>query len=112
MVCASAEEVERILSLSRWKFPGHSIRADRWLESAGTSELVASRGFRWIMVSGIPVHLRSEAVLQEIAGLWREPRIFNVEGCNLNEVKVKIRDSSLISDSIGSLFESRCFNLR
>ncbi|CAN1280061.1 hypothetical protein LINPERPRIM_LOCUS17269 [Linum perenne] len=57
LVCESEKEVERILRLGMWLFPGHRVRADRWLPSSGTSEVVRNRGWIWVKVEKIPAHL-------------------------------------------------------
>ncbi|CAN1794310.1 hypothetical protein LINPERHAP1_LOCUS20262 [Linum perenne] len=90
LCCSSEEEVERILSLKRWELPGYRFRADRWLPRAGTSTVCETRGFSWVKVKGIPLHLRSDAVLRDIAKMLGPQAIFDLWGCSLNEVRVRV----------------------
>ncbi|CAN1268947.1 hypothetical protein LINPERPRIM_LOCUS13387 [Linum perenne] len=90
LCCSSEEEVERILSLKRWELPGYRFRADRWLPRAGTSNVCESRGFSWVKVKRIPLHLRSEAVMRDIAKMLGPQAIFDLWGCSLNEVRVRV----------------------
>ncbi|CAN1257832.1 hypothetical protein LINPERPRIM_LOCUS9711 [Linum perenne] len=96
LCCSSKQEVSRILRLQRWEFPGHVILADAWFLGAGTSKVVSSRGFLWVSVSGIPLHLRSEAVFLEIAKRLDPSAVVDDFGCNLNEIRIRVsRDASL-----------------
>ncbi|CAN1165622.1 hypothetical protein LINPERPRIM_LOCUS33838 [Linum perenne] len=90
LCCSSEEEVERILSLKRWELPGYRFRADRWLPRAGTSNVSENRGLSWVKVKGIPLHLRSEAVMRDIAKLLGNQSVFDYWGCSLNEVRVRV----------------------
>ncbi|CAN1135543.1 hypothetical protein LINPERPRIM_LOCUS15474 [Linum perenne] len=109
MSCASEAEVDKILKSKRWEFPGHKIRADKWLENAGTSNLVGKRVWTWFLVKKIPLHLRSEALLREVARRFGEKAIFYVAGCNLNEVRVRVTDNSEAPDGIWIQFREKRF---
>ncbi|CAN1805372.1 hypothetical protein LINPERHAP1_LOCUS24248 [Linum perenne] len=68
-------------------FGGHVVRADRWMASSGTSNVVERRGWRWVVIKRIPAHLRSDAVLQDLARCLDEKAMGVMSGCSLNEVK-------------------------
>ncbi|CAN1805437.1 hypothetical protein LINPERHAP1_LOCUS24275 [Linum perenne] len=94
--CTSEGEVERIISLNRWEPPGFRIKADMWLNHSGTSDVEGKRGWKRVLVKGIPLHLRSEAVLRDITGCFGKEAICLEEGGRLNELRVKILASSVI----------------
>ncbi|CAN1176876.1 hypothetical protein LINPERPRIM_LOCUS3812 [Linum perenne] len=91
LICGSEEEVDRIIRLNRWEFLGHRIRADKWLVSTGISDVVGRRGWARVVVKRIPLHLRSDRVLQDIARSLDNDACVEEVGCNLNEVRVRLR---------------------
>ncbi|CAN1725951.1 hypothetical protein LINPERHAP1_LOCUS297 [Linum perenne] len=91
LVCSGQDEVERIMNLDRWGFPNHRIVADKWLAEAGISEVCRRRGVVWVLVRGIPIHLRSEAVLREIANCFGPSAVCDAFGCNLNEIRIRTK---------------------
>ncbi|CAN1748198.1 hypothetical protein LINPERHAP1_LOCUS3332 [Linum perenne] len=100
LCCDSEEEVERILSLGRWELPGHRIRADRWMTNSGLSNVEERRGLTWVWVKRIPLHLRSEAVLRDIARILGEGTCVDEKGCTLNEIRVRLHSSMTIPHGI------------
>ncbi|CAN1805391.1 hypothetical protein LINPERHAP1_LOCUS24256 [Linum perenne] len=67
--CGSLKEVDKILKKEKWVFRGLEVGVKRWTHSAGRSNLVAMQGALWIIVFGIPIHLRSEALFKSIGDL-------------------------------------------
>ncbi|CAN1783526.1 hypothetical protein LINPERHAP1_LOCUS16307 [Linum perenne] len=111
LCCTSEEEVERIISLNRWEPPGHKIRADRWCCGAGTSNVESKRGWVWAFVRGIPVHLRSEALMRDIKSFFGEGAVWSEVGCNLNEVRIRFQASFVAPKVIKIQFRERGFLL-
>ncbi|CAN1138374.1 hypothetical protein LINPERHAP2_LOCUS10653 [Linum perenne] len=109
MCCASKKEVERILSLNRWEFPGYRVRADRWMCSSGTSNVVGRRGLIWVKVKRILIHLRSDAVLRDISRCLGERADFVEVGCSLNEIRVRVDAATNIPDGIWLQFQAERF---
>ncbi|CAN1269871.1 hypothetical protein LINPERPRIM_LOCUS13744 [Linum perenne] len=111
LCCTSEEEVERIISLNRWEPPGHKIRADRWCCGAGTSKVESKRGWVWAFVRGIPVHLRSEALMRDTKSFFGEGAVWSEVGCNLNEVRIRFQASFIAPKVIKIQFRERGFLL-
>ncbi|CAN1123205.1 hypothetical protein LINPERPRIM_LOCUS3127 [Linum perenne] len=109
LVCVSEEEVDRIIRLNRWEFLGHRIRADKWLVSTGTSDVVGRRGWARVVVKRIPLHLRSDRVLQDIARSLDNDACVEEVGCNLNEVRVRLRRPCALPSGIWLQFREDRF---
>ncbi|CAN1131659.1 hypothetical protein LINPERPRIM_LOCUS13930 [Linum perenne] len=111
LCCSSKEEVDKIFNLGRWRFPGHRLFADRWIEEAGISDVCGDRGVVWVLVKGIPIHLRSEATISEIAQCFGPSASPDEFGCNLNEVKVRTAGLPTIPKSIWLRFRNASYRL-
>ncbi|CAN0885097.1 hypothetical protein LINGRAHAP2_LOCUS15022 [Linum grandiflorum] len=57
--CVSKVEVNRILALGRWSFDDIVIQLDIWIKEVGRSNVLLDSDVAWIIVCGIPLHLRS-----------------------------------------------------
>ncbi|CAN1135158.1 hypothetical protein LINPERPRIM_LOCUS15692 [Linum perenne] len=111
LCCSSKEEVDRICNLRRWRFPGHRLSADRWIEEAGTLDVCGDRGVVWALVKGIPIHLRSQATIREIARCFGPSASSDEFGCNLNEVKIRTADMPTVPKSICLRFRNASYRL-
>ncbi|CAN1162909.1 hypothetical protein LINPERHAP2_LOCUS24732 [Linum perenne] len=98
--------------LGRWTFLDHKLSADRWIGGAGTSEVMTDRGWSWLRVVGIPIHLRSDTIFDSIARAFRESAVADVCGCNLNEVKVKALNPGQVLDAVMLKFGEARFHLQ
>ncbi|CAN1135612.1 hypothetical protein LINPERPRIM_LOCUS15437 [Linum perenne] len=87
---SSKEEVSRIVALGKWRFGNILLQLDGWIKDTGRSTVSAEKGVVWILVSGIPVHLRSSALLQslgELCGAF----LGSEKAGDLNSARIKVR---------------------
>ncbi|CAI0452655.1 unnamed protein product [Linum tenue] len=66
MPCSSPAEVDRVMALNRWHYKDFHILADSWIENAGRSSVMRSLGEVWVRIDGIPLHLRSDELLEQL----------------------------------------------
>ncbi|CAN1170885.1 hypothetical protein LINPERHAP2_LOCUS29248 [Linum perenne] len=64
--CGSEVEVDRIIKDESWFFRGIRVHVQKWWPEAGRQFPASSQKMRWILVFGIPVHLRADSVFREI----------------------------------------------
>ncbi|CAN1801739.1 hypothetical protein LINPERHAP1_LOCUS23092 [Linum perenne] len=57
--CASEDEVNRIISLRRFRFKEFDLLLDGWIKQAGRSGVTWESNSAWVVVRGVPLHLRS-----------------------------------------------------
>ncbi|CAN1188500.1 hypothetical protein LINPERPRIM_LOCUS35431 [Linum perenne] len=88
--CASPKEVTRILSLNRRLFRKSEILMGPWLKMAGRSKVAWEANIVWVVIRGIPLHLRSLALAEsigEVCGDFLEA----AGGSDLSSLRVKVR---------------------
>ncbi|CAN1818271.1 hypothetical protein LINPERHAP1_LOCUS28323 [Linum perenne] len=73
---------------------------------------MTDRGWSWLRVVGIPIHLRSDTIFDSIARAFRESAVADVCGCNLNEVKVKALNPGQVLDAVMLKFGEARFHLQ
>ncbi|CAN1233719.1 hypothetical protein LINPERPRIM_LOCUS3990 [Linum perenne] len=112
LVLSSAEEVGRVIRLRKWDCPGHKVVVDKWVPAAGTSEVIEKRGGSWFKVSGIPIHLRSEAVFVSIAQCFGERAVAEDFDCTLNEIRIRACSSEVNPGQIRLRFKDASFELK
>ncbi|CAN1729015.1 hypothetical protein LINPERHAP1_LOCUS455, partial [Linum perenne] len=99
----------------RWRgfsnLEGGSSRVTAFVLIGGwiTSDLVGQRGWSWFLVKCIPLHLRLDALLRDVALRLGETAVFDVAGYNLNEVKVRVKDNSKVPEGIWIHFREKRF---
>ncbi|CAN0880445.1 hypothetical protein LINGRAHAP2_LOCUS13651 [Linum grandiflorum] len=103
------KDVERIMRLGRWQFKDRLIKADCWCPYAGCSDVVARSGVMWLKFDGIPLHFRSLSLFRQLGDTCGHFIAFNAEGCSLNSVRVKIKQSGVIPTCIPVTFLDQCF---
>ncbi|CAN1189489.1 hypothetical protein LINPERPRIM_LOCUS24511 [Linum perenne] len=67
--CESLEAVRRVIALNRCRFGSVRIFLDNWTAGAGRSSCLEDQGLEWVVVRGIPLHLRSEELFRRIGEL-------------------------------------------
>ncbi|CAN1127128.1 hypothetical protein LINPERPRIM_LOCUS29407 [Linum perenne] len=107
--CSSKAEVERILSLDRRWFGSSHIFLDRWTAAVGRSEVLRMLGLSWIRVLGIPMHLRSDDLFRHLGDACGGFLEFDVGGCPLNLVRIKVASSRDILSNIKLHFNKETF---
>ncbi|CAN1819951.1 hypothetical protein LINPERHAP1_LOCUS28905 [Linum perenne] len=85
LVCESPAEVDRILTLKRFSFEDSTLLVDKWIAMAGRSSVLQDKDLAWVIVHGIPLHLRSTALFEKI-GDWCGGFVKAEEGASLSEV--------------------------
>ncbi|CAN1774495.1 hypothetical protein LINPERHAP1_LOCUS12974, partial [Linum perenne] len=88
--CASLAEVNRVLSLNRGYFGRSKILMGPWIKMAGRSKVAWDANIGWVVVRGIPLHLRSPALATSIGEVCGEILDWGV-GPDLSSMRVKVR---------------------
>ncbi|CAN1162449.1 hypothetical protein LINPERHAP2_LOCUS24513 [Linum perenne] len=65
--CGSEAEVDRIIKDGSWFFRGIRVYVKKWWPEVGGQFLASTQRMRWILIFGIPVHLRADSVFREIS---------------------------------------------
>ncbi|CAN1802168.1 hypothetical protein LINPERHAP1_LOCUS23260 [Linum perenne] len=111
LVCVSVSEVKRILALKRWQFGEITILMDRWIVAAGRSAVMMDNKSGWVLVRGIPLHIRSKELFKllgdKCGGFIRAEDV-----TSLNSIRIKIKLGSEIPEEILIRFGSDIFPLR
>ncbi|CAN1150494.1 hypothetical protein LINPERPRIM_LOCUS18178 [Linum perenne] len=77
---------------------------DGWFDGAGTSKVLQARGFSRVAVSGIPLHLRSDEALRNIARCLGESAVVEESGGCLNEVRIRMRSQDHLPEGLWMTF--------
>ncbi|CAN1173960.1 hypothetical protein LINPERHAP2_LOCUS30993 [Linum perenne] len=111
LVCSSVSEVERILALKRWRFKDWDIFMDVWTKAAGRSRVLEDSNTAWVVVRGIPLHLRSMELFRQI-GDYCGGFISAEDGVSLSSIRLKVTGGSLIPDELPIRHGSEIFPVR
>ncbi|CAN1145358.1 hypothetical protein LINPERHAP2_LOCUS14635 [Linum perenne] len=111
LVCSSVSEVERILALKRWRFKDWDIFMDVWTKSAGRSRVLEDLNSAWVVVRGIPLHLRSMELFRQI-GDYCGGFISAEDGTSLSSIRLKIKGGSQVPDELPLCHGSEVFPVR
>ncbi|CAN1141486.1 hypothetical protein LINPERPRIM_LOCUS25529 [Linum perenne] len=101
----------RILDLKRWKFKSWDIFMDLWTEVAGRSNCLEVANEAWVVVRGIPLHLRSMDLFRQI-GEFCGGFIGAEDGVSLSTIRIKIKRGAVIPDEIPVCFREEVFPVR
>ncbi|CAN0904615.1 hypothetical protein LINGRAHAP2_LOCUS23190, partial [Linum grandiflorum] len=88
--CGTEMEVHRILALNRRRFHNIDIFMDVWIKEAGRSGVMLDQEVAWILVRGIPLHLRSIELFRQIGNYCGRFLCWG-EGGSLGTVRIKIK---------------------
>ncbi|CAN1334943.1 Blue copper protein 1b [Linum perenne] len=105
---SSLEVVQRILALKRWKFKDWDILMDVWTEAAGRSRWLDKSKEGWVVVRGIPLHLRSMELFREIGDLCGG-FIGAEDGLSFSTIRIKIKKGALIPEELPICFGHSVF---
>ncbi|CAN1277278.1 hypothetical protein LINPERPRIM_LOCUS16283 [Linum perenne] len=89
--CPSKEAVDRILALNRYLYGSSQIFFDRWTSEAGRSSCFLKQRVEWIVVRGIPLHLRSVDLFRALGESCGGFVDYDDRLCPLNSVRIKIK---------------------
>ncbi|CAN1179378.1 hypothetical protein LINPERHAP2_LOCUS34158 [Linum perenne] len=90
MFCDSKVKVERILSLNRRSFGNVQLLIDKWIPEAGRSKVLLNDNELWVLINGIPLHLRSADLFRQLGLVCGEFLGFE-ERSSLSSVRIKIK---------------------
>ena len=99
LTCNGKEEVERILALKRWRFGDIPLMFDGWIKEAGRSGVLLESDVVWVLIRGIPLHLRSPDLVRslgDVCGGFLESE----EVRDLTSVRIKVQLKGTLPDSI------------
>ncbi|CAN0920822.1 hypothetical protein LINGRAHAP2_LOCUS32273 [Linum grandiflorum] len=106
--CSSSTEAGRILSLNRRKFGDVIILMDILIPNAARSSVLLESEVSWVVVRGLPLHLRSSELFGQI-GNFCGGFLDSEEGNDLNSVRIKIQSKGTIPEIVNLLFKERIF---
>ncbi|CAN1165554.1 hypothetical protein LINPERPRIM_LOCUS33791 [Linum perenne] len=107
---SSKSIASRILALKRWKFKSWDIFMDLWTEVAGRSNCLEVANEAWVVVRGIPLHLRSMDLFRQI-GEFCGGFIGAEDGVSLSTIRIKIKRGVVIPE-IPVCFREEVFPVR
>ncbi|CAN1218227.1 hypothetical protein LINPERPRIM_LOCUS1273 [Linum perenne] len=71
--CASSAEASKILVLRRQRFGSFEVFLYAWIKEAGRSDVLWVSDNTWVVVRGIPLHLRSSTLARRFAiAFWSD----------------------------------------
>ncbi|CAN0862790.1 hypothetical protein LINGRAHAP2_LOCUS8550 [Linum grandiflorum] len=107
--CNSKSDVKRIVSSDRFLFGSSKISFDKWVPSAGRTEVLRKQGLGWFLVSGIPLHLLSSDLFKVI-GNWCGGFVDACTArCPLGAVRLKLKKSQNMPKSVPLLYDGKEF---
>ncbi|CAN1178007.1 hypothetical protein LINPERHAP2_LOCUS33433 [Linum perenne] len=111
LFCDSKSKVDQILSLNCRDFEGIEILLDKWIPEAGRSKVLEEENIQWITIRGIPAHFRSSDLIRRVGMICGV--FLGYEVCSsLSSVRVKIRLTGSLPESIPISFGSKEFSLQ
>ncbi|CAN0863474.1 hypothetical protein LINGRAHAP2_LOCUS8700, partial [Linum grandiflorum] len=109
--CGSEAEVLRIIALGRCRFRDIMIQLDVWIKEAGCSNVCAEMDVAWIVVRGIPLHLRSKKLFRKVGNVCGK-FLCSDEGRYLDSVRIKIKMTGPFPGEIPICHDQDVFPLR
>ncbi|CAN1141477.1 hypothetical protein LINPERPRIM_LOCUS25518 [Linum perenne] len=110
--CGSKQAVTRVIKLERCWFGATRVLLDRWTVDAGRSKYLASQNLAWVMVQGIPLHLRSVDLFQRLGEVCGGFLDYDDKLCPLNSVRLKVVVSSFLPTQIRVCYLEESFILK
>ncbi|CAN1815184.1 hypothetical protein LINPERHAP1_LOCUS27350 [Linum perenne] len=102
--CPSKLVVDRIISLNRCFYGSSRLFLDRWTIEAGRSAVMEKQRLPWVLIQGIPLHLRSFDLFRAIGERCGGFIDFDDRLCPLNSVRIKIEVSKSIPKEVQLCF--------
>ncbi|CAN1758191.1 hypothetical protein LINPERHAP1_LOCUS6740, partial [Linum perenne] len=109
--CSSAKEVNRAVSLGRWRFQGFTILLDVWIKEAGRSSVLLDFDVAWVVVRGIPLHLRSTELFRSL-GEACGGFVSHSGGADLSLIRIKIKLRGAVPAEIPLVAGSNIFPVK
>ncbi|CAN1181604.1 hypothetical protein LINPERHAP2_LOCUS35499 [Linum perenne] len=100
--CPTKETVDRVVALNRCLYGSSRLFLDRWTPRAGRSVVLPKQSLMWIVIQGIPLHLRSVNLFCALGD-------FDDKLCPLNAVRIKIAVVKVIPNALNLVFKKRSF---
>ncbi|CAN1120432.1 hypothetical protein LINPERHAP2_LOCUS191 [Linum perenne] len=111
MECSSASEVSRIIALKRFKFKGLVLLLDEWIKMAGRSCVSLDSDIAWVVVRGIPLHLKSNNLIMSVGEACGD-FLASSEGVDLTSARIKIKVRGELPEEILIAAGSEVFPVR
>ncbi|CAN1130640.1 hypothetical protein LINPERHAP1_LOCUS10554 [Linum perenne] len=106
--CSSKLEANRIIALRRQRFGSFNIFLDAWIKEAGRSGVLWDSDSSWVVIRGIPLHLRSSDLARSLGEALGGFLDFSA-GFDLSSFRVKVKKRVELSSVILILFGSDSF---
>ncbi|CAN0926217.1 hypothetical protein LINGRAHAP2_LOCUS35211 [Linum grandiflorum] len=98
--CDSVADAKRIVESDRVFFGTTKVSLDLWVPNAGRSEVLCSRGVCWVRVRGIPLHLVSSSLFQQIGESCGGFIESSSDACLLGSVRLKVKRPKALPTSL------------
>ncbi|CAN1244701.1 hypothetical protein LINPERPRIM_LOCUS6218 [Linum perenne] len=110
--CPSKQAVDMIVSLNRCLYGSTRIFLDRWTEKAGRTTLLPKQRMVWVLIQGIPLHLRSLELFKAIGERCGGFVDYDDSLCPLNSVRIKVVDTNTIPEKVSLRFRNNLFMVK
>ncbi|CAN0825304.1 hypothetical protein LINGRAHAP2_LOCUS364 [Linum grandiflorum] len=111
MTCNGNEEVKRIMALNRWRFGDIPLKVDGWIKDAGRSVVLLDVDVGWVLIRGIPLHLRSTELVRslgDICGGFLDSEEVSV----LTSVRIKVKIQGKLPEVIPICYGDEIYPVR
>ncbi|CAN1176796.1 hypothetical protein LINPERPRIM_LOCUS3859 [Linum perenne] len=108
--CRTEETAEKVVSRGDWFFRGAKVEVRKWFPAAGRLDLLQSQGVRWILIFGIPVHVRSDSVFRDIGDACGG--FVAGQDSGFSAVRLKVRAGSPVPDSLSIKMKELTFEIK
>ncbi|CAN1126066.1 hypothetical protein LINPERHAP2_LOCUS3212 [Linum perenne] len=108
--CESGVRAAEIVERGHWYFRGASVEVSRWFPDAGRTNLLELQGFKWVLIFGVPVHLRSEVVFRSIGDLCGG--YVDSQDTEFSAVRVKVKREGETPTSLILVAKEKRFEIR
>ncbi|CAN1132781.1 hypothetical protein LINPERPRIM_LOCUS30277 [Linum perenne] len=93
-----------------WHFRGAPLKVSKWFPEAGRSNFLELQDMCWVLVFGIPVHLRSEEIFRKIGSACGG--MIDSRDTDFSAVRLKVKRSVSIPSSLFLEFEGTRFEIK
>ncbi|CAN1795069.1 hypothetical protein LINPERHAP1_LOCUS20485 [Linum perenne] len=110
MFVDSKSKVDKIINQNHWSFGDRRLLIDKWIPSAGRSNVLLKDDVVWIIARGTPIHLRSHDLFRKIGsacGVYLD----HEDGDSLSSTRIKIKLTGALPEEVPICFEDRVFSV-
>ncbi|CAN1155620.1 hypothetical protein LINPERHAP2_LOCUS20511 [Linum perenne] len=110
--CPNKEVVDRVVALNSCQYGATRIFFDRWMAGAGRSGVLQKMEVTWVLIQGIPLHLRSLELFQSLGDKCGGFLDYDVSLCPISSVRIKVKEVGGIPEEVSIRFQSEVFPVR